>query len=180
MKNMKLTLLFFAILLSSNVFAQTKQYSDSLSKVLNTLYADLPNNCKNLYGKEIGKSKNQYKSKVVLPNSKNNRFDVLIFEEYPLIFMGYVRADNNKAKALVQLNNISKAILATTIKYKNKSYKIIYLEAESKTGEMPAYEYKLENAPQELENVRIYIRKDTTYLGEPYKYQFVMGISKRL
>jgi hypothetical protein len=70
--------------------------------------------------------------------------------------------------------------LATTINYKNKNYKIVYIEAESKTGELPDYKYKLENGPQELENVRIYLTKGTTFNNELYKYHFSMGVYKKI
>lgn len=180
MKNLKLTLITIAILLNYNLFAQTQEYTILLGKALNELYADLPNNCKNLCGKESEKFKNSFESKVSFPNSTKNQFDIFTYKQYPVIFYSYVQADDDNAKALIQQNDIGKAILAITISYKSKNYKIIYVEAESKNGELPDYKYKLENGPQELENVRIYLMKGTTFSNELYKFHFSMGIYRKL
>jgi hypothetical protein len=180
MRNLKLIFLSIMILLCGNLFAQTKEYSDLLSKALNTLFADLPNNCKNLCGNESEKFKNSFDSKVKFPNSTNNQIDIFPYKDYPVIFYSHVEADNNNAKALIQQHDISKAILATIIKYKNKNYKIIYIEGESKNGDMPDYKYKLENGPLELEGVKLYVRKGTTFRNEAYKYHFEMGLYNSL
>lgn len=173
---MKSIILFLSILLSSNLFAQITEYKTLLSKALNTLYADLPNNCKTLCGAAIEESKISYKSKVKLPNSTNNQIDILPYIMYPVIFYSYVEASDDNATALTQQNDIRKAILATTIKFKNIKYKIIYLAAESKNGDKPEYFYALENGPEELENVKIYFRKGNTFRNETYKYHFEMGL----
>jgi hypothetical protein len=180
MKSLQIALILFAILIGNNLFAQTKEYTEQLGKALNEIYADLPNNCKNLCGKESEKFKNSFESKVKFPNSTNNQIDIGSYMDFPVIFYSHAEADDDNAIALIKQNEISKAILATTIKYKNKDYKIIYLALESKNGDMPEYKYKLENGPKELEDVKTFVRKGNTFRNEAYKYHFEMGLYRKL
>jgi hypothetical protein len=173
MKYIKLALLFITILLCSNTFAQTKEYTTLLSKALNALYADLPNDCKNLYGKEDINYKGYYQSKITLPNSTENRFCTV--NEQPIEFTSFVAAGDDKEKAIIQYNNISKAVMATTINYTSTNYKL--LTAKTKTGDYPSNEYKLENGPQELENISISVFLTlNTNVDKKYKYHIGIGI----
>jgi hypothetical protein len=87
MKNFKIILLSITILFCGNSFAQTKEYTALLGKALNSIYADLPNNCKNLCGKESEQFKNSFESKVSFPNSTKNQFDIFTYKQYPVILV---------------------------------------------------------------------------------------------
>jgi hypothetical protein len=156
MKNMKLIALFVALLFCGIAQAQTKEYCILLSKALNELMADMPNDCTNLYSKGDQMYALSYISKVSFPNSIENAF--LNNTTYHVLFSSYVAAGNDKAAAIIKLNEMGKAILATTVQYSSKNYKIKYLSAEPTIDGMPQLKYELENGAEDLSNIKLYVR----------------------
>jgi hypothetical protein len=173
MKKIKIVLLFTIILLCNNSFAQTKEYNALLGKALNALYADLPNNCKNLYGNEDKIYKGKYESKIILPNSIENSFSTT--NEYPIEFTSYTIAGDDKERANATYNNICNAVKATIINYKNKNYKLLIVE--TKTGKYPSVTYKLENGPVEINQITISVfMHDVSNFEKKYKYRIGIGV----
>lgn len=160
-------------------FAQKQTpYADSLSKSLSTLFNSLPDTCKGLWGKQKTGSTRSYESKLRLPRSTENRFDIATFVNYPLIFMSYVPAGNDRDTAIEHLKLLKKEIDSVTVTYKKKVYKIAFLPSESKTGENPDYQFSLVKGPRELDGTKIYIRIADAD-NKKYRYQYSMGIYVR-
>jgi hypothetical protein len=173
MKTIKIFLLSLALLFSINTIAQTKEYTALLNKALNTLYADLPNNCKNLYGNEDEIYKGNYQSKIILPNSIENKFCTT--NEYPIEFTSYTIAGDDKEKATTTYNNICKAVKASIINYKSKNYKLLIVE--TKIGQYPSITYKLENGPDEINEITISVfMHDVSSFEKKYKYRIGVGV----
>ncbi len=154
---------------------QNKSYKTSLSKALNTIFANLPDSCKKLYGIRKPGNSMSYQSKINLPGSVENRFDVGVSVDYPLIFMSYVPAGNNKSAAIIRLKKIGVIIAGIKIVYNKKIYKIQFSGKESTVGDDPDYKYGLQNPPPELADTKIYIRLAEAD-SKTYQYQFTMGV----
>jgi hypothetical protein len=162
----------------SEIAIPSKEYSNLLGKAINSLYADMPNNCKSLYGNQIENSKYTHQSKILFPNSIKNT--IAGYDDFPLIFESNVTAGNDNEIAKQKQSEISKVILATIINYKNKNYTIKYLAAESREGIKPHYVYNLENGPNELEGVKIYLKlMSNPNDSKPYKFFIAMGVYKK-
>jgi hypothetical protein len=169
--------LLVVLLLATTSTAQTNKtpYADSLGKGLSILLASVKDTCKVHWGKRWPGETKSYVSKMKLPRSYENRFDIAPFVNYPIIFLSSLPAGNDRKKADIDLRKLKMEIDSVTVKYQGKEYPLQYLAAESKTAENPDFQYKLLKAPKELDGLRIYIRLADAPYGVDFQYQYTMG-----